>query len=148
MDHRNGDFDIYAQRVDASGVTKWTTDGVAICTANGDQADSTLTSDGSGGAIVIWVDYRSSKWDIYAQRVDVSGVTQWAPNGVGICTVVSQQEFPGLIRDQSGGAIITWMDDRNGIVSCFDVYAQRIDKNGNLGKTPRGIPWLLLLLDD
>ncbi|UCF93495.1 MAG: hypothetical protein JSW39_04850 [Desulfobacterales bacterium] len=37
LDWRNGNDDIYAQRVDADGNVLWTTDGVAICTAEGRQ---------------------------------------------------------------------------------------------------------------
>ena len=37
-DGRNGvDWDIYAQRVNAAGVPQWTPNGVALCTAAGDQ---------------------------------------------------------------------------------------------------------------
>ena len=37
QDHRSGNYDIYAQRVNASGAVQWTTDGVALCTATSDR---------------------------------------------------------------------------------------------------------------
>ena len=78
--------DIYAERVNASGAVQWTTDGVAICTAPGDQSWSEITSDGAGGAIVTWWDGRGATRDIYAQRVNASGAVQWTTDGVALCT--------------------------------------------------------------
>src|SRR5437867_1854640 len=40
-------FDIYAQRVDFFGQPRWTANGVAICTASGNQITPALTSDGA-----------------------------------------------------------------------------------------------------
>ena len=62
-------YDIYAQRVNASGAVQWAADGVALCTAAGDQYPYGIVSDGAGGAIVTWDDRRSGDVDIYAQRV-------------------------------------------------------------------------------
>ncbi len=40
-----------------------------------------LVSDGEGGAIIIWRDYRSFA-GIYAQRVNSSGHIQWTLDGI------------------------------------------------------------------
>ena len=133
-DYRSGSTgtkrDIYAQRVDASGTPQWTTDGVAICTESGDQNHPAITSDGSGGAIITWADYRSgTNWDIYAQRVDASGSVQWTSD-VPICTAGNYQGEATLTSDGSGGAIITWVDSRTGTNN--DIYAQRVDATGNI----------------
>jgi hypothetical protein len=76
-DGRSGsNDDIYAQRVNASGAEQWTSDGVVLCAATGNQRNPTIVSDGAGGAIVTCQDYRGgSDWDIYAQRVDGAGHT-------------------------------------------------------------------------
>ena len=76
-DLRSGtDYDIYAQHVLASGAVDpaWPLDGRALCTAAGNQLIPTIVTDGAGGAIVTWSDYRSGTgYDIYAQRVARSG---------------------------------------------------------------------------
>jgi len=74
FDSRSGNQDIYAQRVDTSGTALWTADGVALCTATGGQQYPTITSDGAGGAIVTWQDYRSGNYDIYTQSVKATGL--------------------------------------------------------------------------
>ena len=129
QDGRNGssNYDIYAQRVDSSGAVQWADNGSPICTAPNAQFTPQIISDGSGGAIITWYDNRNGNYDIYAQRVDSSGATQWADNGSPICTAAGNQLNPQIISDSSGGAIITWQDNRNGN---YDIYAQRVNASG------------------
>ncbi|WP_239189923.1 hypothetical protein [Candidatus Nitrotoga sp. HW29] len=135
-DGRSGaSWDIYAQRINASGVVQWLADGVAISTASDDQSNPTITSDGSGGAIIAWQDFRSgTNQDIYAQRISSSGVVQWTANGVAISTAVNYQFDQTMISDGSGGAIITWQDFRSDTNQ--DIYAQRVGANGAFASLP------------
>src|SRR5262249_53144036 len=99
-DQRNGkDYDIYAQHVLASGSTDraWPRGGVALCGAPGHQRAPTAVSDGAGGAIVTWFDYRSGQdAHIYAQRVLRSGVVdpRWPKDGAALCVASGSQFFP------------------------------------------------------
>jgi hypothetical protein len=138
QDRRGGsNYDIYAQRVNAAGVVQWTTNGIAICAATGDQVNPTIVPDSSGGAIITWADYRSGNYDIYAQRANASGAVQWTADGVAICTAAGNQEYPTIVSDGSGGAVITWQDYRTG--SNWDVYAQRVDTSGAAQWTANGV---------
>jgi hypothetical protein len=129
QDERSGNYDIYITRVDASGALHWTVDGVALCTAVQEQSRPTISPDGSGGAIVTWQDFRSTTdWDVYAQRVNASGIVQWTPGGVGLCTEPENQRRPDIVSDGSGGAIIAWHDARDAI--SWDIYAQRLNASG------------------
>ena len=138
-DYRSGsNYDIYAQRVNASGAVQWTANGVALCTATGNQYSTTMTSDGASGAIVTWHDYRTGSYaDIYAQRVNASGVVQWAANGVALCSAVGGQEAPQIASDGAGGAIVTWEDARSG--STIDIYAQTVNASGAVQWTANGV---------
>ncbi len=131
-DYRNspggwGTNDIYAQAVDSTGLLKWSLDGVAICTASGSQEYPDIVSDGQDGAIITWVDYRTGDYDIYAQAIDGNGKIKWAIDGLIICTAYGGQNYPRIFSDEQKGAIITWMDYRNG--NC-DIYAQAINSTG------------------
>jgi hypothetical protein len=77
---------------------------------------------------------------MYAQRVDASGTPQWTDNGVAICTAKSYQVGTEIISDGTGGAIITWADDRNinGDIYNRDIYAQRVHASGNVRWTKNG----------
>ena len=135
MDLRGPDTDIYVQRVSAAGVPQWTADGVALCTAINEQNYPTITSDGAGGAIVTWHDLRSGNWDVYAQRVNAAGAPQWTANGVALCLVVGDQQFPTIVSDGASGAIATWYDTRSG---GNDIYAQRVNAAGAVQWTANG----------
>jgi len=129
-DLRNGNFDIYVQRMDAFGTPLWTADGVAVSTLTSFQLSPKITSDGAGGAIIVWEDGRNSTaTDIYAQRVDASGARLWTTNGVAVSTVVNDQQSLTIVSDGAGGAIVSWQDNRG--LTDFDIYSQRIDPSGS-----------------
>src|SRR6187397_365144 len=115
-DKRNGNnFDIYVQRVNAMGQIMWALDGIALCVAAHDQINPTITSDGAGGAIVTWWDFRSgTDYDIYVQRVNAAGAVQWTANGVALCTALGDQDQIQIISVGSGGAISVCRDFRFG----------------------------------
>jgi len=138
-DNRAGNYDIYAQRINANGVVQWTTDGVVVCNATGNQNAHQLIEDGSGGAIIVWSDGRGggSNADIMAQRIDASGNVLWTSNGAPVCTATSLQNTPQLVSDGAGGAIISWEDWRS--YSQPDIYAQRISSNGFTNWTFNGV---------
>jgi hypothetical protein len=95
-----GGFDVFAQRVNSSGATMWTTDGAAISVAENDQASPDLISDGNGGAIITWYDRRSGNSDIYAQRIESFGYLgnpEPVSNGV--------RDVP---NDQGGEVKVSW----------------------------------------
>jgi hypothetical protein len=131
--------DIYAQRIDADGEILWKPGGIPICKATGPQQEFDIISDGKGGAIVVWHDYRDSYEfpDIYAQRVSPRGEMLWTPDGAVVSNEAGEQVYPNLTTDGANGAIITWHDGRNGNL---DIYAQHIDSNGKQVWKKNGIP--------
>lgn len=135
---------IYAQRIDSNGVTKWTTDGVLINPPSNSTGvdDPLIVTDGSGGAIIFYnstvggVDY------IYAQRLDPNGNALWGSTG-GVPVSIAQDSRirsnetsvnNNAASDGAGGAYITWQ----GYVP-LNNYAQHIDKNGNAAWAVNGI---------
>jgi hypothetical protein len=135
-DSRSGNDDIYAQRISASGAAQWTADGVALCTDTSKQTPRRIISDGTGGAIVTWLDYRNGDSDIYSQRISADGMVQWAVNGVALCAAAGQQMYGDIDSDGAGGAVVTWDDYRNGNL---DIYAQRISADGMVQWTADGV---------
>ncbi len=144
-DHRNPDTssDIYIQKLDSQGNPLLTPNGAPLCRAQGNQGDPMIITDGSGGAVITWIDERSGQngIDIFAQRIDSGGAPLWAEDGIAVCTSVGDQIFPGIVSDGSGGAIIAWHDERwSPSDQTHDIYAQRIDHEGNPLWDANGIP--------
>ncbi|MFX1296776.1 MAG: hypothetical protein ACFFD2_18210, partial [Promethearchaeota archaeon] len=121
-----GKSDLYIQYFNSTGDHQWTYNGLPICTAPDNQRNPMVMSDGAGGAIVVWQDYRLSAWHIYIQHIDSTGTPQWSPWGLPICTTLNIPEQRTQIdTDGANGAIITWH-------TMSDIYAQRVDSMGAL----------------
>ena len=137
-DTRNGDNDVYAQRIDSSGAVRWAQDGIPIATGTTNQADPKIATDGKHGAIVTWNAGTggfppTSK--IYAMRLTPNGDLRW-----GTATTVSGTLFfanaPVIASDGDGGAYISYAYFPR---PDYDVYAQRVDSNGAVQWASKGI---------
>ncbi|MGD8414933.1 MAG: hypothetical protein PVF33_11920, partial [Candidatus Latescibacterota bacterium] len=135
-DERNGDHDVYAQRLDAAGAPQWLADGDTVCAAPGDQRFASIFSEGSGGLSAAWADDRGADTDIYAQRLDGTGSAQWTSDGVVVCDAAGDQQNPAIAVDLFGNATIAWQDGR-GID--IDIYAQRLSNSGSGMWTANGV---------
>ncbi|MFI5371617.1 MAG: FlgD immunoglobulin-like domain containing protein [Candidatus Eisenbacteria bacterium] len=141
--------DIFARRLLSDGSTApgWpTTTPLTVCNATGLQEQPVLVSDLAGGALIFWQDARNgSDYDIFAQHINSTGqifsssTSNWVSNGIGISTATGSQYLPMAVSDGAGGGIIVWQDGRHGTGN-YDIYAQRVDGDGNLLWAPAGIP--------
>jgi hypothetical protein len=129
--------DIYLQRVTGEGAVApgWPTNGLAVCTATGDQIVPRLAADGTGGAIAVWRDRRAApEGDLYAQRITgASAVASgWPANGVAVCSASGAQSpsFEGMTRDGAGGVLFCWTDSRDSLLTGRDIYVQRLLADG------------------
>jgi hypothetical protein len=99
-----------------------------------------VTPDGAGGVIVAW--QSPDAQTIYAQRLDADGNRLWSPaNGKPVVATApdSLLGFEAVITDQNGGAFIVY-ERYAGFLAQEDIYAQRIDANGNPLWAGSGMP--------
>ena len=109
------------------------------------QTNASAIPDGNGGAYVAWQDSRNSgsnALDIYAQYVTGSGVLQYGPFGLVVCSSGGDQTYPRGCADGSGGAIFVWEDRR--LAGNPDSYAQRFTPSGAYW-TSGGLPVELVI---
>lgn len=132
-------FDIYAQRINSAGTRLWALNGVSLVDDDSDQARPLLLADGAGGAIVSWLDQRFGDTDIFAQRLNATGVPQWVANGVELTAALGPQQRTSMVSDGAGGAIVTWEDFRSGIFNS-EIYAQRVGPTGAVQWAADGVP--------
>ncbi len=119
---------LYAAKLNSNGTVAW--DDVVVAPGGwGTQDKAQICPDGGGGAYIVWQDNRSTNWDIYAQRINSSGVRLWNAAGVRVDggPVNTQQRVPQILQNNLLGCIISWNDNRSGGVM---PYAQKLDTNG------------------
>lgn len=135
--------DVYAQKVDESGALLWGTGGVVVCADTMGQERPRIATDGAGGAIVAWYDYRSCIYnyysDVYAQRLSSGGICLWASCGVPVCTAPNPQTAVEIAPNGTGGAGIVWEDGRfSERESC--IFGEIVDADGTCLWGASGFP--------
>lgn len=139
-----GDEDIYAQKINPEGKPLWTNGkGVPVCTAAGSQQCLEVTSDGSGGCIVVWHDTRNRpNRDAYAQRLNPEGKIAWETDailvgeipGVDKSSVEAGSYDVQIASDGAGGAIVVWqVNPTSATTGAFkggQIYAQKLSPAG------------------
>ena len=128
-------------KIDAQGNLPWGEDGVSLNLT--EYTSLAVASDNLGGIIVVGYAYQGAGPIVYAQRVDSEGNTLWQTGGVQAC--VGPAEGAQVVSDGAGGAIIAYMRDipcEDGRIGYCDsdIYAQRIDAEGNVLWGPDGVP--------
>jgi hypothetical protein len=148
-----------AQRIDSEGTLLWGDEwgnGMDISLSPEISWIEALqvTADGAGGAVLAWFQVtevfaddgdKSQVWDFAVQKIDADGNVLWPSGGVNLgITAAGGQPTPNsaslIVADGTGGAIIGWRDFRDGTAYSKDIYAQRVDTDGNLLWTAGGRP--------
>ena len=90
-----------------------------------------------GCAIFVWSDTQLGERDLYAQKVDANGNMVWG-SPLLVDGKPDRQEDPVITKTSDGNFIIAWIEflyDQDG-----DVYAQKINHNGDLLWQEGGMP--------
>ncbi|MEN8006205.1 MAG: FlgD immunoglobulin-like domain containing protein [Candidatus Krumholzibacteriota bacterium] len=137
------DNDIYAQHVDSTGAADWDHLGygfpnpVPVCTNPANQYHQSMDTDGAGGVIIAWTDYRDGNMIIHAQHIDATGTPQWTLDGVPLGTTALSHIYPLVLADGYGGAFVSCNAYVSGGWSY--VYCQHVDATGTTTWGPDGI---------
>jgi len=128
-DERHGDVNIYVQRHASNGNTLGNNLKVNDDEGSARQAESAISTDGSGNFVITWEDLRSGDRDIYAQRYSRDGTALGTNFKVNVDPgSEAPREAPVVATDSIGNFVITWQDLRSGIRR--DIYAQRYSSDG------------------
>ena len=123
------------------GQAMWQDDGIPIRQGVNIEWYRSGATLNDGSVLYVWSDTRRGDRDVWAQRVDISGNLLWGTDGIMVNGEINRQEDPVVINTGDGGAIVAWVDFRN--EDAGDVYAQKLDMNGNLLWDPSGVPLCL-----
>ncbi len=129
---------IYVLKIDAEGDFTWGEDGVSLDL--GECVAFDIASDNSGGVIAVGDHYPADI--VSAQRIDSEGNILWQSGGVQVSG--GPADSAQVVSDGSGGAIIAYLrltPCEGGIGFCeSNIYAQRVDAEGNVLWGPDGVP--------
>jgi hypothetical protein len=138
----SGPSDLHIQHVTASGslASGWSLDGLVLSpypTLPGFSRPyfgnfCAVVPDGQGGALVSWTDKRADDGDVYVTRVTPEGTIAdgWPRYGVGAGIADGTQQWPLVVADGSGGALVAWQDERND--PDFAIYMNHVGSPGGL----------------
>jgi hypothetical protein len=97
----------------------------------------------NSGFLVVWQDGRNipgeAGWDIYAQRVSLSGTP--VGSEIAVSTHTRGQLNPDVAYDSRNQRfLVVWDDERDYIISSpdIDIYGQLVNSDGTLFPTPTG----------
>ncbi|MHA1748954.1 MAG: hypothetical protein ACTSYF_09985 [Promethearchaeota archaeon] len=133
QDNRTGKNEVYVQRVDNQGQLTWEPAGKKAVVTSSLQEDPLIVRTTDGNFSVIWEDNRSAITgkDLYAQKFNLNGDKQWAPNGTCIVNATGDQlhyrTYQSLVAAEQGGIVVSWRDQR---IDTGDIYAQKLNQDG------------------
>jgi len=140
-----------AQNINHNGEIQWGSNGKFLGggveiygTPDGRNNPPISCVDALGGLIVCWLGVHNfSGYGIVAQRIQYNGDSLW---GGGVLVTTGDDIMgPALVSDGgSSGCIIAWNQSRNtdSTNNIFDIYAQHVKSNSNLGNRPGANPSL------
>ena len=128
-DYRNNNLDIYAQRYDSNGLTIGNNFKVNDDLSSANQFEPSVAMNPSGEFIVVWGDYRESKYSLYGQRYSSSGEVS-GNNFKIISTEPSRIGVPGRSQiavavNPKGEFVVTWVTSLS--KSKIDIHAIQVN---------------------
>ncbi|MBZ0170872.1 MAG: hypothetical protein K8E66_00680, partial [Phycisphaerales bacterium] len=134
-DTRDGDFDCYVQRLDASGTPIFPANGVAVSTEAGRQQIGPAVALEPGGDVMLAfrnLDGAQNFQGLNVQRIDGDGLRALGPGGVVLLPFNNQFNGTPLAANDAGGIAILSEIEPNSSVGNFDGILQliRVDASG------------------
>lgn len=133
-DRRNGSMgiDLYAQHIDANGMTSYLDNGIGIAVAERDQSNAVLCFNGDDKLFVAWEDDRPAsstvRPDIWFNALTFD-TSLHHESGIEIVGAMGLQQEIAMIPDGQSGAVIAWENYKG---SPSTIQASRVTSSGTL----------------
>jgi len=126
QDDRFTGTQITAARVDPSGNLLWGANGVQLTSTVDFVANPKIVGTTDGGIVVAWVQGST----VHVQRLNASGVPQWAPEVV-LTPVTGSYATGALVAAEAGRCILSLVHQTGGFSSPRHLLAQAFDAAGS-----------------
>lgn len=96
-----------------SAFAEWSPNGWRVAVTDSVQSGPVIAPDGSGGAFIVWQDYRSGQSVLHAQHLSSAGipVSGWPVAGMQVSA--GTEYDPVIVADGRGGAFVAASDGRD-----------------------------------
>jgi hypothetical protein len=134
-----GTYSVIRLTPEGAAAPGWPVDGLPLLLGGTGGEYSGLVSDGAGGVIAGWNDFRYGipapfvyDYDIFAQHVFADGTLdpRWPRDGFPVCDDPEPQYNFTMAADGFGGAVFAWEDARSG--SYWQPFAHRVQADATL----------------
>lgn len=134
QDNRSGTFQNFSQKIDSSGEVQWQENGIL-------GGHSVGVEEGEGGFNFVVFELDSIGSRIYLQKFDSSGNKPWGDIGVLFYRKprVLGGNSPLRITDDSDGGAIMVFNYSEVEFGSYNIYAQKVSRNGILGEVITGV---------
>jgi len=125
-DWRNGNYDIFAQRYDSTGVAvggNFRADTSSGTINSSSPAVAALPGD---GFVVVWHEFRDGSWECCFQQYDAAGA-KVGGNTNATADVLGNAQYPTVAALGDGGFVVGWQNYQD---SDYAIYAQRYSAAG------------------
>lgn len=127
---------IFGQKINSSGITQWGSNGMTFIPVSATNVYPYEARKSPTDMILVYEEYANAiNGQIKAMRISPSGTLMWSPGQKTICSVSSEKVHPVVNEFANNQWIVSWEDNRS---SNFDIYAQNIQLNGDLGPSVPG----------
>lgn len=141
FDNASGNYDVYLQRLDASGTEFWPHGGILISDhpQNSYLVDWDLRVDSDGNCVLVFADNRNGggDFDIYAYRIAPDGSFLWGPDGIAISERPDFEAAPRVAELSNGSFVFTWSRDPS--AGDGKITAQVVDPAGAIQYPANGL---------
>jgi hypothetical protein len=125
-DSRNGNADVFCQRLDRSGNAVGANFRVSDDRASSQQRVSSIAMATAGQVLVAWEDERNGAADIYSVTLDEAGRPTGPNRRLNDDGPGGAAQYYAAAASGRGRSIVAWSDGRNG----YQVYGQMLDAAG------------------
>jgi hypothetical protein len=127
------DYDVYAQRYDATGAPAGGELRVNS-TTDDDQESPRVVGMADGGFLVVWQSRAATGYDVFVRRFDANGAAVGAEVRANTHTADDQQH-PAIARGNDDTFVVVWQSfDQVGSFD-FDIYGRRLTSTGQVNGT-------------
>jgi len=129
FDTRSGSYNVYLQRLDASGNKLWSPNGLLVSSNPQDTwiTDYDLLVDNNNNAIIAFSDIRNSgNLNPFVYAISPDGNFLWGANGIDLNPTAEFQANPKLAKTDDGNIVVAWIIS----ASRYQVGLQKISPAG------------------